>query len=338
MSSSTQAILVIQKAFPNNQTFRPGSPEFDELNGSYLSAIESEILPAAIFRPKDKHEVSKFLQITRPYTCDGDVKFAVRGGGQQPTRGCANIQDGITLDLGMLTGIEIKGSFVSIAVGERWGAVYGKLLPLGLATSGSRSGKGGIGGLSLSGMYRSCEDFPFHLINKSAGGLSFFSTREGFIADNVINYEIVLASGDIINANEHENTDLLIALRDGGNNFGVVTRYDLRTFKQGSFWGGSVYYFAPSFPSQLEALVAELQKPNATAETHLMLSIGYAAQFGQTMCQNQLYYTQETDSNPPVLKPFTDIQPQLDVLYSMRKLNVVDAATEQTGDAMDRQR
>lgn len=77
--------------------------------------------------------------------------------------------------------------------------------------------------------------------DNAVGGLSFFSTREGFIADNVINYEIVLASGEIVNTNKNENTDLLIALRGGGNNFGIVTRYDLRTFKQGSFWGGSVY-------------------------------------------------------------------------------------------------
>lgn len=81
MSSSSQAITALQKAFPNNQTFLRGAPEFDELNNSYLSAIESDIVPAAIFRPKDKHGVSKFLQITQPYTCNGDVKFAVRGGG-----------------------------------------------------------------------------------------------------------------------------------------------------------------------------------------------------------------------------------------------------------------
>lgn len=159
MNSSSQAIAALQKAFPNNQTFLRGAPEFEELNNSYLSAIESDIVPAAIFRPKDKHEVSKFLQITQPYTCSGDAKFAVRGGGQQPTHACANIQDGITLDLGLLTGIEIKDSSVSIAAGERWGAVYEKLLPLGLATSGSRSGKGGIGGLSLAGKYIDCVKF-----------------------------------------------------------------------------------------------------------------------------------------------------------------------------------
>jgi hypothetical protein len=170
-----------------------------------------------------------------------------------------------------------------------------------------------------------------------AGGLSFFSSREGFICDNVVNYEIVLASAEIVNANAYSNTDLFHALRGGGNNFGIVTRYDIRTFEQGCFWGGSIYYFPASFPSQIEALVAELQKPDATDETHLMMSIGYAAQFGQTMCMNQMYYTREVE-NPEVLKAFTEVQPQIQQMNSMRMMTLKEAATEQASDAQDRQR
>lgn len=88
-----------------------------------------------------------------------------------------------------------------------------------------------------------------------------------------------------MNSNAHENTDLWVALRGGGNNLGIVTRFDFRTFKQGPLYGGSLYYFGDSFPGQL---VAELQKPDASEETHLMVSIGYAAMFGpQMMCMNR---------------------------------------------------
>lgn len=67
-----------------------------------------------------------------------------------------------------------------------------------------------------------------------------------------------------------------------------MTRFDFRTFNQGPLYGGSVYYFGQSFPGQLEALVGELQKPDASEETHLMISIGFAAMFGpQMMCQNR---------------------------------------------------
>ncbi|KAI0016758.1 hypothetical protein F4780DRAFT_797372, partial [Xylariomycetidae sp. FL0641] len=164
-----------------------------------------------------------------------------------------------------------------------------------------------------------------------SGGLSFFSSREGFICDNVVNYEIVLASGDIVNANAHENHDLQVALRGGGNNFGVVTRYDFRTFKQGPIWGGFVFYFAPSFPGQLEALVKELKKPDASPETHLMVSIGYSAMFGgDVMCLNQPYYNAAVE-NPPVLAPFTQIQPQIDSLNTLRLQTLKEAGAEQAG-------
>lgn len=149
-----------------------------------------------------------------------------------------------------------------------------------------------------------------------------------------MNYEVVLASGQIVNANANENPDLWRSLRGGGNNFGIVTRFDLRTFKQGEFWGGAVFYFPPSFPAQIEALVQELKKPNASKETHIMLSLLWAAQFGQPMCLNQLYYTQAVE-NPPELKPFSTMQPQLEQLTSLRMINMKDAAAEQAAMAMD---
>jgi FAD/FMN-containing dehydrogenase len=53
------------------------------------------------------------------------------------------------------------------------------------------------------------------------GGLSFYSSREGFICDNIVNFEVVVASGEILNANAQENQDLWVALRGGGNNLGM---------------------------------------------------------------------------------------------------------------------
>lgn len=159
------------------------------------------------------------------------------------------------------------------------------------------------------------------------------------MSDNVLNYEIVLASGEIVNANADENRDLWLALRGGNNNFGVVTRFDFRIFPQGPFWGGSVYYFGHSFPDQIDALVTELQKEDATEDTHLMISIGFAAQFGpQPMCQNQIYYTQEVDQSPAVLEPFVSVTPQIDQMNSMRALTLKEAASEQSMDAKQQKR
>lgn len=98
-------------------------------------------------------------------------------------------------------------------------------------------------------------------------------------------------------------------------------------------YGGSVFYFGHSFPGQIEALVNELRKPDATDETHLMVSIGYGAAFGpQAMCLNQVYCTKGIDKSP-VLDPFTSIQPQLDNLNSMRMHTLAEAVKEQAGDS-----
>ncbi|KAI0402195.1 hypothetical protein F4802DRAFT_608839 [Xylaria palmicola] len=215
-------------------------------------------------------------------------------------------QSGICSDINpawRLKGIAVGDGVVQVAAGESWGSVYDKLGEAGLSFSGGRSSRSGIGGLAL------------------AGGLSF-----------VLNFQVVLASGSVVNANADENPDLWVALRGGGNNLGIVTRFDFRTFEQGPVYGGSIYYFADSFPNQLEALVQELQKPGASKETHLMLSIGYSGMFGpQLMCLNQVYCTKGIDKSP-VLKPFTDIQPQIGQMNSLRIHTLAEAAREQAGD------
>jgi hypothetical protein len=40
----------------------------------------------------------------------------------------------------------------------------------------------------------------------------------------------------------NEYADLSIALKGGQNNLGVVTRFDLRTFRHGLYWGGNLAY------------------------------------------------------------------------------------------------
>lgn len=336
---ASSAIDALKQAFSTEQLVLAGTDEFTKLNSSYLSSLESDVTPTAVFLPKSNDDVAKFVTVVKPFALDGSAPFAsehsienlsfnlktrrqkrltegilVRGAGQQPLPGCANIQGGITLDLRLLTGVEVKDGIVSVASGERWGTVYKKVEEQGLGVLGSRSALGGIGGLALS------------------AGLSFFSSREGFICDSVTNYEVVLASGKVVNANALENPDLWKALRGGGNNLGVVTRFDLRTFKQGPFWGGAVFYFPPSFPGQVEALVNELKKPDASDETHIMLSIGYTAaymQLGGTLCMNQLYHTGTTEASPAVLEPFATVSPQIDQINSMRVQTLTNAASEQ---------
>ncbi|KAI1346844.1 FAD-binding domain-containing protein [Xylaria sp. FL0043] len=331
--SLDQAINTLKESFPSDQLALPGTEAYKTSNDVYLSVRESEHTPKAIFQPKNNDEVATFLRIVKK----NNAAFAIRGAGQQPLEACANIDNGITLDLSLLTGVQLKEGVVSVGAGDLWGSVYKEVQAAGLGVGGSRSAKGGIGGLSL------------------AGGLSFFSSREGFICDNVVSFEVCLASGDIIRANSKENTDLWKALRGGGNNFGVVTRFDLRTFPQKPFWGGVVFYLASkaNYPGQVKALVNEVRKSDVSDDTHIMVNLGYSKQFGDHMMGlNQVYYTgadaQETYGTkdaasgklpvPPMLQPFTSVQSQIDQLNTLRIMTLVEGATEHAVMASERVR
>lgn len=88
------------------------------------------------------------------------------------------------------------------------------------------------------------------------GGLSFFSPEHGFACDNVANFQIVLASGDIVNANAVENPDLYRAIRGGQSNFGIVTRFDIITHERSTFWGGRIPHPYGCEQANLDAFIA----------------------------------------------------------------------------------
>ncbi|CRG84677.1 hypothetical protein PISL3812_01931 [Talaromyces islandicus] len=121
-SPNTEIILLT--TLPITQLVLQGSAEFDELNSSYLSVLDNDITPECIFRPKTMEGVSTFLQTTGSFAGSEGVRLEIRGGGQQPLPVCANIENNITLDLRLLTGVEVKDDIVSIAAGERWENAY----------------------------------------------------------------------------------------------------------------------------------------------------------------------------------------------------------------------
>jgi FAD/FMN-containing dehydrogenase len=59
------------------------------------------------------------------------------------------------------------------------------------------------------------------------GGISYNQAQIGFSCDTIVKYEVVLGNGTIVNANRTANADLWKALKGGGNNFGIVTRFDV---------------------------------------------------------------------------------------------------------------
>ncbi|KAI1105750.1 FAD-binding domain-containing protein [Jackrogersella minutella] len=68
------------------------------------------------------------------------------------------------------------------------------------------------------------------------GGIGILSSKYGLAADNVLAWEVVTASGDLVTASSSENADLYWALRGGGGGtFGIVTSMTIKAYPDTSF-------------------------------------------------------------------------------------------------------
>ena len=149
-------------------------------------------------------------------------------------------------------------SVARVGAGATWIDVYQHLDASGMQVSGGRNGNVGVGGLLVG------------------GGISHFTTKLGWACDSVVNYELVLSNGSLVNANKDSNSDLFFALKGGGNNFGVITRYDLATFPQGNISTTTISYEISQRASVFEAFTDLLDSsrydPLASVVTSLLYS------------------------------------------------------------------
>lgn len=280
---------------------------------SYWTTQESSVQPKCIVIPTSKEDVSVsvFILSLGNKVFPGQCNFAVRSGGHTPFAGAANIQAGITLDLQRLNQITVASNrkSVDIGPGNRWGNVYSQLDAQGLATSGGRVAIVGAGGLI------------------TGGGISFFSPRQGYVVDNVESFEVVLATGQIVNANSKTNPDLWKALKGGSNNFGVVTKFTLRTFDQGPFWGGFQGYSIATIQSQFQAFSDLLGAKTYDPFAALIYSLSFDRISNTWSVAAQLSYT-KPEPNPPFFRNFTS-QPQ--TFSTSRISTLTDFTTELAG-------
>jgi FAD/FMN-containing dehydrogenase len=283
-------------------------------NNTYFTVFESDLKPAFIAQPTNAAEVGSLLKSLKPLLEQQNISVAIRGTGHTPFAGSANVADGVTVDMRGLKGITLSEdkSSVDIGVGENWASVYNELEKHGLTTAGGRVGRVGVGGLVLGGILN--RPNLLKTLNNHVGGLSFYSTRRGFACDSVVEFEVVLASGDIVRANNEENHDLWIALRGGLNNFGIVTSFKMKTFESGKLWGGVAYYMPDSFTQLAEATVNFVGN-ESDEDTHIMSSAGYG--FGHRVVTCCMYHTKEVE-NPLALQPFTSLPGRIEQHGSLR--------------------
>jgi hypothetical protein len=225
-----------------------------------------------------------------------------------PFAGAANIENGVTIDLKNLNKLAVATDRQTVQIGtaNRWQNVYQYLDAQELATSGGRVAIVGVGGLI------------------TGGGISFFSPRYGFVCDNVVNFEVVLASGQIVNANATSLPDLWRALRGGSNNFGIVTTFTMRTFDQGDFWGGFIGFPTDTLDQQFQAFTDLTSDPNYDPYGAIIYSIVYNVTGGYWYTASNFEYTKPV-VNPPFFQNFTSL-PQ--TFSTMRISNLTDFTVE----------
>lgn len=146
-----------------------------------------------------------------------------------------------------LTALEVNEdeNYVWVGPGHDWGQVFSYLSKFNLAAAGGRLSPVGVPGLLL------------------AGGVNFHGNQHGWAADNVIEYEIVLANGTVKYATACSDADLFWALKGGSSNFGIVTKFKLNTFPSSQVLAG--VYSVTDIPAFLEVSVTlALMRANHT--------------------------------------------------------------------------
>jgi len=212
----------------------PGEPGYDAARRVFLPSVDRR--PAAIVRPADAGEVARVVSLAR----ETGLELAVRGGGHSQA-GHGTSEGGIVLDLAALATLEIDVDrrVARAAGGLTTGEVTVGAAPHGLAAAFGDTASVGIGGITLG------------------GGMGYLVRKHGLTIDHLLGAEVVTADGSVLEVDADSHSDLFWAIRGGGGNFGVVTRFDYRLHAVDMVTGGMLAL--PATPETLAGLVAEVE-------------------------------------------------------------------------------
>jgi len=82
------------------------------------------------------------------------------------------------------------------------------------------------------------------------GGIGWFSRKHGLTCDQFVSLQLVLASGEVIDVSATQDPELFWALKGGGGNFGVVTRFTFRAHRFGPMMRVGVSLYEPEDAAQ----------------------------------------------------------------------------------------
>jgi FAD/FMN-containing dehydrogenase len=185
--------------------------QYDRLRRVNNGLIERR--PVAVVRARSTSDVQNVVRIAAEH----GSPLAVRCGGHS-FPGYSTCDEGIVLDLSLMNHVTVDAParIAEVAGGALLGDVDAAGLEHGLVTPAGVVSHTGAGGLTLG------------------GGMGWLSRRFGLTIDNLLGAELVTADGRLIRASADEEPDLFWAIRGGGGNFGVVTKFRFRMHPLGA--------------------------------------------------------------------------------------------------------
>ncbi|HLZ96094.1 MAG TPA: FAD-binding oxidoreductase, partial [Candidatus Dormibacteraeota bacterium] len=189
---------------------RPSDAGFDEAVTVWNGMITKR--PALVVQPLCAADVQAVIRFAR----ERGLLLSVKGGGHHAA-GTAIADGGLMLDMSRMRQVQVdsRGRLAQVQSGCRLGDVDGATQAYGLATVLGSDADTGVAGLTLG------------------GGFGWLTRRFGWAVDNLEEVEVVTADGELLRAADDENEELFWALRGGGGNFGVVTRFTFRLHEVG---------------------------------------------------------------------------------------------------------
>ncbi|RCI10030.1 hypothetical protein L249_8735 [Ophiocordyceps polyrhachis-furcata BCC 54312] len=273
------------------------SPDFNGLVQSRWSGT-SILHPGCVMTPQSADDVSRIVRILSKKQC----QFAVKGGGHNANPGANSIDGGVSIDLVRLNSANLAPdrSYVSLGAGLTWGQAYARFNNSQVGFPGGVCDGVSVGGVSLG------------------GGQSLFQAKMGWVVDNVLEYQLVLASGDVVTASQHRRPDLFKALKGGNTNFGIVTRVKITAFDFPGMWSGQVISSMDKGPTNRSdlldgvshALVKFVADNNKDVDSGAQVATAYLRHNGGQILLSALTNVANV-ANPPSLRSFSALPNQV---------------------------
>jgi FAD/FMN-containing dehydrogenase len=216
----------------------PDDAGYDELRTVFSGGIDNR--PAVIVRPTSAADVAEVVAIAR----DSGLPFAIRNGGHSPA-GHSMVEGGIVLDTRDMHALDLDAGNRTVwaGAGLTAGEYTTRIGEHGLATGFGDTGSVGIAGITLG------------------GGIGFLTRKYGMTIDSLLGAEIVTADGQILKVSADSHPDLFWAIRGGGGNFGVVTKFHFQLHPVDQIVGGMLM-----LPASADNIVRVMDAAEAAPE------------------------------------------------------------------------